>query len=297
MEPECLYKYLDVDGALSMILNKELQFTNPIYFNDPFDCNPGLFDYNVPEGHTRGWIPKSFMQEKAVCDSTNGRRRTWICCLSKRYDSMLMWSYYTNHKGVCMGLNKEKHTEFLNKCTLGLSFMANQEVEYRNVLEKPNVFCGVPFMYQLCTKSTQWQHEQEIRHIIIGPHPGIPHRMIRPTTRNELIPWTEVRFYPRLSNECFSKIYLGARISDSDKLRILKAVEASLPNISVFQIVPDCDNFSFTEEPVDVKKYILEHKESRLKIIKSKVLDLLPFRVKINIIWNRTGTIRRKFQV
>lgn len=64
MKPDCLYKYLDVTGALSMILNKELQFTNPIYFNDPFDCHPGLFDYNVPDGYTRGWMPKSFMQKK-----------------------------------------------------------------------------------------------------------------------------------------------------------------------------------------------------------------------------------------
>lgn len=82
MNPEYLYKYLDINGALSMILNKELQFTNPIYFNDPFDCHSGLFDFQVPDGYSRDWMPKSFIQEKAICDSTNERRRVWICSLS-----------------------------------------------------------------------------------------------------------------------------------------------------------------------------------------------------------------------
>lgn len=118
---------------------------------------------------------------------------------------MLMWSYYNNHKGVCIGLDNELHSSFLNKGSLGLTVFSNIEVQYKDVLEKPNGICGTPYLYQLCTKSTQWQHEQEIRHIIIDPHPWIPYRMIRPTTKDELIPWTEVRFYPKLSSECFNR--------------------------------------------------------------------------------------------
>lgn len=260
MKHECLYKYLDVEGALSMILNKELQFTNPIYFNDPFDCHPGLLDYNVPEGYTRGWMPESFMQKKAFCDSNNERRRVWISSLSKRHDSILMWSYYNNHKGVCIGLDKEVHSAFLCHQSLGMFFAPNVEVVYRNVLEKPNAICDTLDMYQLCTKSTQWQHEQETRHIILNPHPLVPKRVIRPTLKNELISWTEVRFYPKLSAECFDCVYLGARISESDKLRILKAVFASLPGIKVFQMIPDHESFSFVEEPVNIETYLAEHK-------------------------------------
>ena len=297
MKSECLYKYLDINGALSMILNKELQFTNPIYFNDPFDCHPGLFDFQVPDGYSRGWMPKSFIQKKAICDSTNERRRVWICSLSKRHDSMLMWSYYANHKGVCIGLNKDKHTEFLSKGSLGLLFIANQEVDYRNVLEKPNGVCGAPFMYQLCTKSSQWQHEQEIRHIILDPHPWIPHRMIRTTSKNDLIPWTEVRFYPKLSAECFDSIYLGARISEYDKLRILKAIYMSLPGIKVFQMVPDHQSFSFVEEPINVETYLAEHKESSWSELKSKIKNCFPFRIKVSIEWNRPRTVRRHFRM
>ena len=45
-----LYKYLDIKGAIKMIGNSNLQFTNATQLNDPFDCHPKLFDYsNVPE--------------------------------------------------------------------------------------------------------------------------------------------------------------------------------------------------------------------------------------------------------
>lgn len=297
MKPECLYKYLDVNGALSMIVNKELQFTNPTYFNDPFDCHPGLLDYQVPEGNTCGWAPQSFIRDKAICDASNERQRVWICSLSQRHDNMLMWSYYANHKGVCIGLNKDKHTELLSKCSLGLLFIDNQKVEYRNVLEKPNGICGTPFMYQLCTKSIQWQHEQEVRHIIVAPYPCIPYRMVRPTSKDEHIPWTEVRFYPKLSDECFDSIYLGARISDSDKQLVLKTVNDLLPGIKVFQMIPDHENFSFIEEPINVEEYLAEHKESSWRKLKSKIKRFIPFRIKVTIEWNKYRTVRRYFRM
>lgn len=253
MEEKCLYKYLDVNGALSMIANKELQFTNPLYFNDPFDCHPELFDYNVPEDYSLGWMPKSSIQAKAVSDSVNERRRAWICSLSKRHDNILMWSYYNNHKGVCIGLDRDVHSQYLSKQSLGLLFIDNVEVKYCDIVKKPNVISDDTYMYQFCTKSSQWQHEQEVRHIIIDPNPMVPYRMIRPTTKEELIPWTEVRFYPKLSDKSFVSIYLGSGISKSDKQRILKTVHASLPDVKVFQMVPDCDNFSFIEEQIDVE--------------------------------------------
>lgn len=272
MSSKYLYKYLDTEGALSMILNKELQFTNPSYFNDPFDCHPGLFDYSVPENYNRGWLPESFIHEKAKCDSSNERSRAWICSLSKRHDSMLMWSYYTNHNGVCIGLNNDVHSSLLRDGTLGLIVWDNIEVQYKDVLEKPSgITCDAPHLYQLCTKSTQWQHEQEIRHIIIDPHPWVPNRVIRKTAKYEPIPWTEVRFYPKLSNECFESIYLGARIGNPDKLRILEAIHNSLPKVKVYQMVPDCETFSFIEEPIDVERYISEHKKPASNTLISKI--------------------------
>jgi hypothetical protein len=44
-----LYKYLDVNGGLSMLHFGNLQFTNATRLNDPFYCHPTLFDLtNAP---------------------------------------------------------------------------------------------------------------------------------------------------------------------------------------------------------------------------------------------------------
>lgn len=39
-----------------------------------------------------------------------------MCCMSKVYDSLLMWSYNDKHEGVCIGLNMEyvkKHSYWI----------------------------------------------------------------------------------------------------------------------------------------------------------------------------------------
>ena len=107
-----LYKYLDINGAKCMIENQNLQFTNASQLNDPFDCHPKLIDYsNVPESKLQGWIPKEWWMEKEENDALNLRNETWLCSLSKVYDSLLMWSHYCyNHKGVCIGLDIDAYS-------------------------------------------------------------------------------------------------------------------------------------------------------------------------------------------
>ena len=89
MAEKTLYKYLDVNGGLAMLEHYNLQFTNATKFNDPFDCHPALFDYsNVPVTDNRSYA--EFLKRKGEIDMENLRNSTWICCLSKVYDSLLM---------------------------------------------------------------------------------------------------------------------------------------------------------------------------------------------------------------
>ena len=116
-----LYKYLDADGGLAMLEHHNLQFTNASKFNDPFDCHPALFDYSHAPVNKNNWPPADFLSMKGENDMENLRNSTWICCLSKVYDSLLMWAYYNNHKGICIGLSvylginidKEKRQEII----------------------------------------------------------------------------------------------------------------------------------------------------------------------------------------
>ena len=109
-----LYKYLDINGAKCMLGNQNLQFTNASQLNDPFDCHPSLIDCsNVPEEKRKGW-PANIIKELHSNRLTNNREDLWICCLSKLYDSILMWSYYNKHEGVCLGLNMEHVAKYIN---------------------------------------------------------------------------------------------------------------------------------------------------------------------------------------
>lgn len=104
-----LYKYLDFNGGLMMLHNSNLQFTNATQLNDPFDCHPSLINFsNVPIEACRVWTPE-IIEELRRDPFRRTREKSWICSLSKIYDSILMWSYYSSqHKGVCIGLDIKK---------------------------------------------------------------------------------------------------------------------------------------------------------------------------------------------
>ena len=135
-----LYKYLDINGAKCMLGNQNLQFTNASQLNDPFDCHPKLIDYsNVPESKLQGWISKEWWMEKEENEALNLRNETWLCSLSKVYDSLLMWSHYCyNHKGVCLGLDIDKVMQSVPPMfgTIYLKLFVI-EVQYRNINRAP----------------------------------------------------------------------------------------------------------------------------------------------------------------
>ena len=115
MESIKLYKYLDAQGGLAMLSNGNIQFTNATKLNDPFDCHPSLIDFSqVPAERTRVWSKEDIISLEANRFERN-RDNTWLCSLSKNYDSLLMWSYYNCHKGVCIGIDLEKADKYLSQ--------------------------------------------------------------------------------------------------------------------------------------------------------------------------------------
>ena len=159
-----LYKYLDIDGAKKMLSNSNLQYTNATKFNDPFDSHPSLIDFSkVPLEMCKAWSP-NIIEEVESNRYIRYRENIWICCLSKVFDSLLMWSYYNSHKGVCIGLNMENVAKYLNTSHGLMVTKYGIEVQYRDIIDKPDYFRGeADFFYQICTKGKDWEHEQEIR--------------------------------------------------------------------------------------------------------------------------------------
>ncbi|MBS7155184.1 MAG: DUF2971 domain-containing protein [Sanguibacteroides justesenii] len=241
-----LFKYLDIQGAKAMLNNSNIQFTNAMKLNDPFDCHPGLIDFSrvTPERAKRyGWDTDIAIEFESSTFEEN-RERAWICCLSKVFDSILMWSYYNQHKGVCIGLDIEKVKKCILHCMPGLIVSPDCEVMYRDIINKPDYFADSQdfFYYQMCTKAKAWEHEQEVRMFIMDPSPIFMKLPYKPKNKDE-IDWKEVRCYPLLDGACFSAIYLGVNISKEDRGKVIECGRKLNSDIQVYQMVVNPDAF------------------------------------------------------
>lgn len=249
-----LYKYLDADGGLKMLEKSNLQFTNSTRLNDPFDCHPSLMDYsNVPAENKVAW-EKEFFRDMAFNRNEQLRDSVWICSLSKVYNSLLMWSYYGNHTGVCIGIDIEKAKADLRRVHCQIMIGAYEwEVQYKDIIEKPDFFHEfMDFLqYQISTKAKAWEHEQEVRLALFDPSPGFtPCGLLYEPEEEEIIDWKEVRFYPIIGRECFESIYLGIRIDKEKKTKVIRAAKILNPEIKIFQMMPDPDAFRVKEIPI-----------------------------------------------
>lgn len=263
MAAKTLYKYLDVKGGLAMLEHHNLQFTNATRLNDPFDCHPALFDYsNAPEMEA-GWPTAEFISSMEEQFNEIQRNKTWICSLSKNHDSLLMWSYYGNHRGICVGLDMEKAQKYLSKimCSTYIGAL-EMEVQYRDIIEKPDYFNDVEdiLCYQLSTKAKAWEHEQEVRLLLIDPtpagdlnHPCFAPMLLpyEPKDENEVIDWKEVRAYPKIGGECFESLYLGISIDKEEKKNLIMVARKLNPEIKIYQMTIDPEAFRLKEEIIE----------------------------------------------
>lgn len=244
-----LYKYLDIVGAKRMIENHNLQFTNASQLNDPFDCHPKLLDYsNVPNSKQQGCI-KEWWIEKKENYALNLRNDTWLCSLSKVYDSLLMWAHYCyNHKGVCIGLDIDKVMASVPPM-FGVIYLEPfvLDVQYQDIIERPNAYYTTQdiFSYQWRTKSKEWEYEQEVR--LVMPKPNYMYAAMTPEQikhSKEIWYEREIHHYMPLKGECFESIYFGVNTEQTEKEKLIQYVRNKLnPQINLYQMEVDANAF------------------------------------------------------
>ena len=249
-----LYKYLDSNGGLKMLEYSNLQFTNATKLNDPFDCHPALVDFsNVPKEACKGWTADDMAWLMSSRFKRN-RDKAWICSLSKVYDSMLMWAYYGNHKGVCIGLDMDKAKPYLDNIQCSVFRGAQElEVQYKEVIEKPDFFHERIdyYRYQYSTKAKEWEHEQEVRLVLIEPSIAFtPMALLNDPKEGEITDWKEVRAYPKIGGECYDSLYLGIKIDEEKKAEIIKTALTLNSDIKIYQMEIDPKAFRLKEKQI-----------------------------------------------
>lgn len=133
--PEILYKYVTLESVEPILENASLRFTNPLEFNDPFDCNMPSFDFGHVDikklikdefSRTMGIdhrsqefnqfiasiTPKFNELRDGILNESKSMLADWdkllsnfrILSLTTKPDNILMWSHYAkDHKGVVLG--------------------------------------------------------------------------------------------------------------------------------------------------------------------------------------------------
>ncbi len=236
-----------------MLYNKTLQFTNATQLNDPFDCHPAFIHFSgeVPTAY-KGWSSEtvSWLEYNKRLQQ---RDKTYICSLSKVPDSILMWSYYSKHSGVCIGLDMKKTRKYLNRMTGLILGCSELEVQYRDVINGHNTIANSNdfLCYHFATKAKEWQHEQEVRLIAYDPSPMHMRLLPKQDGNNESMDWKEVRAFLDIGGECFESVYLGVNLKEKDKEKIIKVARKCNSEIDIYQMTIDPEAFRLKEELIE----------------------------------------------
>ena len=93
--------------------------------------------------------------------------------------------------------------------------------------------------YQIGTKAKDWEHEEEVRLYTRG------NRFMN------LLNYNKEPYFLTINGECFETLYLGVRIEDNDKNKIVNAARKSNPNIMIYQMATDTVAFKLNTEALE----------------------------------------------
>ncbi|MCE8019316.1 DUF2971 domain-containing protein [Halomonas sp. MCCC 1A11036] len=184
-----------------LITNREMMFSSPSRFNDPYDCHP-IFVTGEPaedrariararrEGHARAAHPAQLKPTKgqesqhvsrvmAQLSTHEGAaahfkpfldRGTGVFCMSKDWRLLTQWAYYADYgKGLCLEYEVEPKSGFDRVF----------EVEYQ--IQRPQVhvarlldddeYRAQALFAAVITKASDWAHKQEVR--ALSEEPGV----------------------------------------------------------------------------------------------------------------------------
>lgn len=268
--PPVIYKYFPVGDYLPKIFSgQSLKFSNPLEFNDPFECQPCYFIENGSQG-------KQFLKElsdlvdaKSPAEKLLARQRAermagkllprnsfpgmerlfasiGVSCFSETKDNLLMWSHYADeHKGVCIGFDTKIHF-----------FEGAWKVAYQDeypVITRPSDNPNTLLKKAILTKSSCWAYEQEWR---VTRRTMSSEEQVRAQVQYGHIKniqlFTEQHgpgLYP-FPQEAIVEVLLGARMSPPVRQEVCAWIEESGLKAPVFEARRHTSRFGLEFHPV-----------------------------------------------
>jgi Protein of unknown function (DUF2971) len=186
--PRIVYAYRTINDHLrDSLIKRHVWFSNPLRFNDPYDCALPILDHSNPQDAMecvnslllRYPAPSAEFEARALMEAKsgkvilasqiiqewrNGMERSGVICFSENPDNILMWSHYASqHQGICLGFEFGDNRHVLQKVTYS-DYLPNiplVELVKEDNAESLRTFCQ--------TKSRDWAYEHEWRLIHLAP--------------------------------------------------------------------------------------------------------------------------------
>jgi hypothetical protein len=189
MNEAFIFKYCSLSTAVKIIEDQSLKFSNPKSFNDPFDCDIDLLEFNFSEkgieidqdleklkvallvqyGKEKSELVNKLSNSRFESIYRNSQLKkidkSSVCCFSLDYSNKVMWSHYSDqHKGVCLIFDLDCEEPFLdfNSERITQGFVNYKDYEPINYLSSKRN--GIIRLF--LTKSKDWEYEKEFRIMI-----------------------------------------------------------------------------------------------------------------------------------
>jgi len=254
-----LYKYMNIEIGIKALQDHTLAFTQPLAFNDPYDCTTKFIEFdNLPENYREylvkqyfGHLDLAVQNEKLAAMyktpdefltktlSTQGManeiKNRGVTCFSKNFNNLLMWAHYAaSHTGICIGFNLEKL--YLNISELSSEKMMVQ-VDYQETFTSLNYYRHKreSIIRWLKTKAKIWSYEEEIRIIM-----------------NHLDFKGDTKFIQSIDKGCFHVVYLGTRITKENETTVIELCQKHYPEINLYKITPEDHSFDLSVRPLNL---------------------------------------------
>lgn len=162
--PTNLYKYYSLnDNAIDALEHSYLYAPHPGQLNDTFDCDEELVDLNNIE--TIDYLKNHLWKSEINSFKLSAFKLSfyqWFGIISMTDDikNILMWAYYSNHKGFALEFNFNK-INFDNR--FHGPFQVNYQSKIKPIIVNNDTGAFLPFLYQSNIKHEIWKHESEWR--------------------------------------------------------------------------------------------------------------------------------------
>lgn len=227
LKPERLYKFYDTNLlSLASLHENYFWLSNPKEFNDPFDCNINLLEFENKENLL---MPESRKR--------NDVSNIGITCFTEVINEPVMWAHYANNY---YGFVLELNTEHIRVNLDNRKRKSLNPVIYLNEFIKIKNTDGIAMEYCLTAKSEKWKYEREWRIL---------------ASVDDNIQFNRIVFYEPIT---IKSIYIGHRLFDENQsvFNLIESIFAKkYPDKPIFIVYPDPYKLELNFQQRHIKGY------------------------------------------